>query len=150
MRSGVSGINAMALKYQRLVAVLLRPQSAGHILGALHDAPALIVEAQDGGHHIAAGSRFQCGGQFFVVADAPGGRPSSAAETRHVGLLLHPRLRRQRSGYVMQVANLISLILCERQRRVLDRHEVHGQTRLRFQRCLQLGRQRFAPLTGPA
>ena len=44
------------VKDKRLVAVLLRPKGAGHVLGAVHDAAALVVEAEDGGHTVAAGA----------------------------------------------------------------------------------------------
>ena len=42
-------------KYQRLVAMLLCPECPGNIFTADHNAAALIVEAQDGWHHITAG-----------------------------------------------------------------------------------------------
>ena len=50
MRASVPGINAVVLVDQRLVSMLLRPQSTGHILRALHDASALVIQAQDGWH----------------------------------------------------------------------------------------------------
>ena len=45
----------MIRKDERLMPMLLRPQGSGSVLGTMHLRPALIVEAQDGGHHVAAG-----------------------------------------------------------------------------------------------
>ena len=39
---------------QRLVSMLLRPEGAGHIFRILNDAAALVVETEDGRHHICA------------------------------------------------------------------------------------------------
>ena len=58
-RSTKAGILAVVVKDKRLVSVLLSPQGAGYILGAIHNAAALVVEAEDGGHTVAAGAALQ-------------------------------------------------------------------------------------------
>ena len=58
-RSTKAGILAVVVKDKRLVSVLLSPQGAGYILGAIHNASALVVEAEDGGHTVAAGAALQ-------------------------------------------------------------------------------------------
>ena len=71
MRAGVAGINAMVFVDKRLVSMLLRPQSTGHILRALHHASALIIQTQDGWHAVSAGRAFQRRRQFLAVPNAP-------------------------------------------------------------------------------
>ena len=44
-----------SVHYQRLMAMLLRPECPHNIFTAGHGAAALIIEAQDGWHHITAG-----------------------------------------------------------------------------------------------
>ena len=51
VRAGVAAVNAVVFIYERLVSMLLRPQSTGHILRAIHHAAALVVETQNGRHH---------------------------------------------------------------------------------------------------
>ena len=60
--------------------VFLSPKGAGNILRTLHDPAALVIETQDGGHHISAGGCLQRGGDLLLVADAPGRGPSPGAE----------------------------------------------------------------------
>ena len=93
MRPGVPGVDAVIFKYcglcfsslcfdhQRLVAVFLGPECTCHIFRAFHDTAALVVEAEDGGHHISAGAALQRGGNFLLIADAPGGRASPRAKS---------------------------------------------------------------------
>ena len=93
MRSCVPGINAMVFVDKRLVSMFLRPQSAGHILRALHHASALVIQAQDGRHTVSAGRAFQRRRQFLTIPDAPGRGTGSRRECGgHEGLLFHSRL----------------------------------------------------------
>ena len=72
----------MIIKHERLVSVLLRPQGAGYILRAIHHAAALVVEAEHGGHAVAALAGLQGGRRALRVPDAAragprsGGKPS--------------------------------------------------------------------------
>ena len=93
MRTGVPGINAVIFIDQRLVSMLLRPQSTGHILRALHHASALVIQAQDGRHTVSAGRAFQRRSQFLAIPNAPSRGAGSCRECgRHEGLLFHSRL----------------------------------------------------------
>lgn len=75
------------------MTVFLRPQGAGNILGAVHDLPPLIIEAENGRHTASAGRTFQGGRAFFSVADASCRGSRSRAESCYKGLLLHSWLR---------------------------------------------------------
>ena len=80
MRSGIAGVDAVVLinaQDERLVAVFLGPECSRHILRVFHDAAALVIEAEDGGHHISAGTAFQGGSNLRLVANGPGGARSS-------------------------------------------------------------------------
>ena len=93
MRTGVPGINAVIFIDQRLVSMLLRPQSTGHILRALHHASALVIQAQDGRHTVSAGRAFQRRSQFLAIPNAPSRGAGSCRECgRHEGLLFHSQL----------------------------------------------------------
>lgn len=53
--STISTVDAVILKeYQRLVTMLLGAQGSHHIFRAVHDAAALIIEAEDAGHTVSA------------------------------------------------------------------------------------------------
>ena len=102
MRTGVSGINTMVFIDQRLVSMLLRPQSTGHILGAFHHASALVIQAQDGRHTVSAGRAFQRRSQFLAIPNAPSRGTGSCRECGgYKGLLFHSRLRIQSTRNIM-------------------------------------------------
>ena len=102
MRTGVPGINAVIFIDQRLVSMLLRPQSTGHILRALHHASALVIQAQDGRHTVSAGRAFQRRSQFLAIPNAPSRGTGSCRECGgYKGLLFHSRLRIQSTRNIM-------------------------------------------------
>lgn len=96
MGTSVSSVNAVIIIYhrvlrtqhQRLVPMLLSSQGAGHILTALHDFSALVVDAQDAGHTVAAGAALECWRDFFIVGNGTGAGSCPGREARHKGLLL--------------------------------------------------------------
>ena len=93
MRTSVAGINAMVFIDERLVSMLLRPQGTGHILRALHNASALVIQAQDGWHTVSAGRALQRRCQFLAIPNAPSRGAGSCRECgRHEGLLFHSQL----------------------------------------------------------
>ena len=75
-------------QHQRLVPMLLSSQGAGHILTALHDFSALVVDAQDAGHTVAAGAALECWRNGFIVGNGPGAGSRPGREARYKGLLL--------------------------------------------------------------
>ena len=102
VRAGVSGINTMVFIDERLVSMLLRPQSTGHILRALHHASALVIQAQDGRHTVSAGRALQRRRQFLAVPNTSSRGTGSCRECgRHEGLLFHSRLRIQSARNIM-------------------------------------------------
>ena len=87
MRSCIPRINAVILKQfnnharffflpqphdQRLMPMLLGPQRPRHIFRAGHNTAALVIEAENRGHHVSAGGRFQGWGNLLLIADVPG------------------------------------------------------------------------------
>ena len=112
--------------------MLLCPQRTGHILGQLHDLSTLIVDAQHRGHTVAARAAFQRRSDLLAVADASGSRTRACGEAGHKGLLLHTRLRAQRTGLVAQVTDFIPLVGRKRHRRT-----GHEGLHLRVCRCHQ-------------
>ena len=93
VRTGISTVNAMVFIHERLVSMLLRPQSTGHILRALHHASALVIQAQDGRHTVSAGRAFQRRSQFLTIPNAPSRGTGSCRECgSYKGLLFHSRL----------------------------------------------------------
>ena len=73
----VPAVNAVALKNQGLMSLFLRPHEphwgTKHIWGTVHRAAALVIEAEDGGNHIAAAFRsFQCWGALRLITDPSG------------------------------------------------------------------------------
>ena len=96
MGAGVSSVNTVIFiyhgmlrtQYQRLVSMLLGPQGAGHILTALHDFSALVVDTEDAGHAVAAGAALECWRNGFIVGNGTGAGSCPGREARHKGLLL--------------------------------------------------------------
>lgn len=76
----IPGIDAVIFIHQRLMPSLLGTEGSSDIHGTVHHLPTLIVQTQD---------------RFTL---------------RNEGLLLHPRLRSQRSGYIMKISYLIALV----------------------------------------
>ena len=60
--------------------MLLRPEGAGDIFAALHDLPALIVDAEDAGHTVPAGAAFQRGRYVLLISNGPGACTCSGRE----------------------------------------------------------------------
>ena len=116
MRTGVAAVYPVVFIYEGLVPMLLRPQGPGHILGARHDAAALVVEAENGRHTVSAGRAFQRRGHSFVIPDAPGAGPGSCRESGgDKGLLFHPRLCAQRTCHIVEIPDLVPLVRGEGQ-----------------------------------
>ena len=102
MRTSVAGINAMVFIDERLVSMLLRPQGTGHILRALHNASALVIQTQDGWHTVSAGRALQRRCQFLAIPNAPSRGTGSCRECGgYKGLLFHSRLRIQSTRNIM-------------------------------------------------
>ena len=97
-------------QHQRLVPVFLCPQGSGDVLTALHDLPALIVDAEDAGHTVPAGAAFQRGRYILLISNGPGARASSSRKSSDKGLLLHPRLCAQRTRHIVQIPHLVPLV----------------------------------------
>lgn len=105
VRAGVAAVNAVVFIYERLVSVLLRPQRAGYIFRAIHHAAALVIEAQNGRHHVrAAFRRFQRRRTFFLIPDTTGlekaavstqGYPWPACPPPAVNAVCHSGVRKQ-------------------------------------------------------
>ena len=68
--------------HQWLMSMLLRPKGACYALGAIHDAAALVVETEDGGHTVSASGTFQRGGHLIRVPNASRACPGSGGKTR--------------------------------------------------------------------
>lgn len=91
MRAGITGINAVILIDQRLVSMLLCPQGAGDILAAPHGRAALVIQAEDGRHHVRSTlSGFQCGRDLLLISDPARCRRGSGTETcgQYTGIAL--------------------------------------------------------------
>ena len=72
--------------------MLLCPQGSGDIFAALHDLPTLIVDAEDAGHTVPAGTAFQGGRYALLISDGSGACACSGREASDKGLLFQPRL----------------------------------------------------------
>ncbi len=83
----------------------------GHILTHVHPLPALVVQAHNRRHTVAAGTAFERRSYFFGITNCSGRRTGARGKGRDERLLLHPRLRGKRTGAIMQVAHLIALVL---------------------------------------
>ena len=72
---------------QRLMAVHLSPKCSGDILCAVHNLPALIVQAHDAGTFLHCLQRW---GAFFLITDPPGalGRLRTEPRREHTGIPL--------------------------------------------------------------
>lgn len=92
MWSGILGINGMIFKKewlltrmdchnQRLMPMLLCPQGTSDILRAFDYTAALIIDAEDRGHHTAAGDRFQSRCCLLLVADTSSGSACTRGKT---------------------------------------------------------------------
>ena len=80
MGAGIPGIDAVVFINQRLMPTFLGTKGAGDIHRAIHHLSTLIVQAKD------------------------------RLTLRNEGLLLHPRLGAQHSGYIVQIPHLIPLV----------------------------------------
>ena len=106
-----TGINTMILIYQGLMPLFVGAECAGHILGHVHPLPALIVQTHDGRHTVAAGTAFECWSYFLGITNCSSSRTGTCGKGSNERLLLHPRLRTERTGNVVQIAHLVALIL---------------------------------------
>ena len=91
VRTGVAAVDAVVFIYERLVSMLLRPQRAGYIFTAIHHAAALVVETQNGRHHVRAAFRcFQRRRAFFLIPDTTGlaALTSGEGSSQHTGVTL--------------------------------------------------------------
>ena len=86
---------------------------AGHIFTHVHPLPALIVQVHDGRHTVAAGAALERRSYFFGVTNCSSSRTGACGKGSNERLLLHPRLRTERTGNVVQIAHLITLVLCK-------------------------------------
>ena len=103
----------MILIYQGLMSLFAGAKRAGHILARVHPLPALIVQAHDGRHTVSAGTALERRSYFFGVTNCSSSRTGSSRKGSNERLLLHPRLRTERTGNVVQIAHLITLVLCK-------------------------------------
>jgi hypothetical protein len=55
VRAGVSGIDPVVFVYQRLMTFLIGTECASVVERQIHALPALVVQAQNGRHHVSAG-----------------------------------------------------------------------------------------------
>ena len=108
-----TGINTMILIYQGLMSLFAGAKCAGHILTHIHPLPALIMQAHDGRHTVAAGTALERRSYFFGVTNCSSSRTGACGKGSNERLLLHPRLRTERTGNVVQIAHLITLVLCK-------------------------------------
>ena len=108
-----TGINTMILIYQGLMPLFAGTERAGHILAHVHPLSALIVQAHDGWHTVAAGTALERRSYFFGVTNCSSSRTGACGKGSNERLLLHPRLRTERTGNVVQIAHLITLVLCK-------------------------------------
>ena len=108
-----TGINTMILIYQGLMPLFAGAKCAGHILAHVHPLPALIVQAHDGRHTVAAGTALERRSYFFGVTNCSSSRTGACGKGSNERLLLHPRLRAEGAGQIVQVTYLIALVLCE-------------------------------------
>ena len=108
-----TGINTMILIYQGLMSLFAGAKCAGHILAHVHPLPALIVQAHNRRHTVSAGTAFERRSYFLCVADGSSSRTGACGKGRNKRLLLHPRLRAEGAGQIVQVTYLIALVLCE-------------------------------------
>ena len=80
--------------------MLLGPQCPHHIFRTSHDATALVVEAENRGHHVSAGGRFQGWRTLHLISDPTCCRCGPGTETsskyQPAGLLL-PTVDRRRN-----------------------------------------------------
>ena len=103
----------MILIYQGLMPLFVGAKRAGHILAHVHPLPALIVQTHDGRHTVAAGTAFECRSYFLGITNCSSSRTGACGKGSNERLLLHPRLRTERTGNVVQIAHLVALVLCE-------------------------------------
>ena len=80
MGPGITGVHTVVFKHEGLMPVLLGTERSTDIFRAVHGAAALVIEAEDGGHHISAGAALQRGGDFLLIADGPSGGTGSGVE----------------------------------------------------------------------
>ena len=101
MGASIPGIDAMVFINQWLMPPLLGTEGSGDIHGTVHHLPALIVQTQH------------------------------RRTFRNEGLLLHPRLRSQRSGYIMKISYFIPLV-CGKSCFSFFQGHIFPQTRLKL------------------
>ena len=121
VRPCVPAVHAVVLKNQGLVPVLLRPQGTCYVFGTVHDDAALVVEAEHGGHAVAALAGLQGGRRALRVPDAARAGPRSGGKP-------------SRKAWCPRKAALI----------------LTGQPSLHQQGRMELGREGAAPLLRPA
>ena len=71
------------------------------------------MQAHDGRHTVAAGTALERRSYFFGVTNCSSSRTGACGKGRNKRLLLHPRLRAEGAGQIVQVTYLIALVLCE-------------------------------------
>ena len=140
----VAGVDTVVFEYQRLMTVFLRTQCAAYIRSDVHTLSALVVDAQYGGHTVAAAAGLQCRCDALAVTDAARAGSRTGGEARHERLHLQIGGRHQRPRRIAQVDTLVPLVDMVR----LDKPHLrqyyqidHPQAALHFQRQLQRCRQ---------
>lgn len=71
MRPGIAGVDAVILKHERLMPMLLGAQCSGYLFRTGHDAAALVVQAdqrQMGSHLCPKSGRHICGNIHALTA----------------------------------------------------------------------------------
>ena len=88
-------------------------ERTAHVLAQIDALSALIIYTQNGRHTVSAGTALERRGDFFRVANRSGRRAGACGKGSNERLLLHPRLRTDRTGNAVQIAHLITLVLCK-------------------------------------
>ena len=88
-------------------------ERTGHIFTHIHLLSTLIVQAHNRRHTVAAWTALERRSYFFGVTNCSSSRTGACGKGRNKRLLLHPRLRAEGAGQIVQVTYLIALVLCE-------------------------------------
>ena len=88
-------------------------ERTGHIFTHIHLLSTLIVQAHNRRHTVAAWTALERRSYFFGVTNCSSSRTGACGKGSNERLLLHPRLRTERTGNVVQIAHLITLVLCK-------------------------------------
>ena len=106
-------INAVIFINERLMPFFVGTERTAHVLAQIDTLSALIIYTQNGRHTVSAGTALERRSYFFGVTNCSSSRTGACGKGSNERLLLHPRLRTERTGNVVQIAHLITLVLCK-------------------------------------